>query len=136
MGSYFENMAMMIKAGITSGEAVSLLKEEAGEESGVLSEALASMSEKMTTGYPLGDAMKESGAFPDYAIDMVGSAEYTGRLENTLFHLSDYYRAEESMRKTFISAVRYPIILLCMVIAVLIVMLKLVFPAFTACTTT
>ncbi|MBO5521265.1 MAG: type II secretion system F family protein, partial [Eubacterium sp.] len=57
-------------------------------------------------------------------------AEYTGRLENTLFHLSEYYRSEESMRKTLISAVRYPIILLCLVIAVLIVMLKLVFPAF------
>ena len=130
MGSFFENMAMMIKAGITSNEAVSLLHEESAAENSVLSKTLASMSEVMSQGRSLEDAMKESGSFPDYAMDMIGVAEYTGRLEDTLFHLSEYYRSEESMRKTFISAVRYPIILLCMVIAVLLVMLKLVFPAF------
>ena len=130
MGSFFENMAMMLKAGITSNEAVSLLLEETEKENAVLVGALSSMSEKMSTGWPLGDAMKESGAFPDYAVDMVSVAEYTGKLEDTLFHLSGYYRSEDSMRKTFTSAVRYPVILLFMVIAVLAAMLKLVFPAF------
>ena len=130
MGSFFENMAMMLRAGITSNEAVSLLLEETEKENAVLVGALSSMSEKMSTGWPLGDAMKESGAFPDYAVDMVSVAEYTGKLEDTLFHLSSYYRSEDSMRKTFTSAVRYPVILLLMVIAVLAAMLKLVFPAF------
>lgn len=130
MGSFFENMAMMIKAGITTGEAVGLLKEETEPEHRVMLAALTEMAEQMSSGISFEDAMRSSGAFPDYALDMIGVAEYTGRLENTLFHLSEYYRSEESMRKTLISAVRYPIILLCLVIAVLIVMLKLVFPAF------
>ena len=130
MGSFFENMAMMIKAGITTGEAVGLLKEETEPEHRVMLGALTEMAEQMSSGISFEDAMRSSGAFPDYALDMIGVAEYTGRLENTLFHLSEYYRSEESMRKTLISAVRYPIILLCLVIAVLIVMLKLVFPAF------
>ena len=130
MGSFFENMAMMIKAGITTGEAVGLLKEETEPENRVMVSTLTEMSEQMSMGISLEDAMRSAGTFPDYALDMIGVAEYTGRLENTLFHLSEYYRAEETMRKTLISAVRYPIILLCLVIAVLIVMLKLVFPAF------
>ena len=130
MGSFFENMAMMIKAGITTGEAVGLLREETEPENRVMVGTLTEMSEQMSMGISLEDAMRSAGTFPDYALDMVGVAEYTGRLENTLFHLSEYYRSEETMRKTLISAVRYPIILLCLVIAVLIVMLKLVFPAF------
>ena len=131
LGSFFENMAMMVKAGITTGEAVNVLKDETDPlENKVLADSLAVMSEKVSMGTSLEDSMKETGSFPEYSTDMVGVAEYTGRLEDTLFHLSDYYRQEETMRNTIVSAVRYPIILLCLVIAVLVVMLTLVFPAF------
>ena len=130
LGSYFENMGMMIKAGITVNEATDLLKEESEQEGKVMAGALSVMSEKMSMGTSLGDAMKEAGVFPAYAVDMVSASEYTGRLEDTLFHLSDYYRTENQMKNTFVAAVRYPIILLFMVIAVLAAMLFLVFPAF------
>ena len=128
LGSFFENMAMMIKAGITVNEAVDLLKEDSANSS--MAGPLAAMSDNMSQGMPLGDAMKEAGVFPGYAVDMVTASEYTGRLEDTLFHLSDYYRTENQMKNTFVSAVRYPVILLFMVIAVLAVMLFMVFPAF------
>lgn len=130
LASFFENMGMMVKSGISVSEAVSLLREETPESDKALYNALDSMNDKLTIGWPLEDAMKESGAFPDYAVDMVGTSEYTGKLEATLFHLSEYYRTENSMKNTLISAVRYPLILLFMVIAVLIAMLTLVFPAF------
>lgn len=129
MGSFFENMGMMIKAGITPSEAVDLLREESADADRTRA-ACEEMSRRMSEGASLADAMRDSSAFPDYAVDMVGASEYTGKLEGTLFHLSEYYRTEHSMRNTFVSAVRYPIILLFMVIAVLIVMLAIVFPAF------
>jgi len=129
MGSFFENMGMMIKAGITPSEAVDLLQEES-KESGHTNAAYESMSQNMSMGSSLANAMKDSNAFPQYAVDMIDASEYTGKLEGTLFHLSDYYRTEHSMKNTFVSAVRYPIILLFMVIAVLIAMLAIVFPAF------
>ena len=130
LSSFFENMGMMIKSGISASEAVSLLRDETPESERELYHALDHMSDDLSMGYPFGDAMKGTEAFPDYAVDMIGTSEYTGRLETTLFHLSGYYRKENSMRNTLTSAVRYPIILLFMVIAVLIVMLTLVFPAF------
>ena len=130
MGSFFENMGMMVKAGITTGEAIDLLKDEAKAEGGSSAYLYEAMSEKMSMGSSFEDATRETGAFPDYAVDMIGASEYTGKLEATLFHLSDYYRTENSMKNTFVSAVRYPIILLLMVIAVLAAMLGMVFPAF------
>ena len=130
MGSFFENMGMMLRAGISAQEAVGLLAEETGAEDGILSRTLTILDEKMRAGASMGDAMREAGTFPDYACDMTDSAEYTGRTENTLFHLSEYYRSENAMKKTLAAAVRYPLILLLMVAAVLLVMLKLVFPAF------
>ncbi len=135
LGSFFENIAMMLKAGITAEEAVDLLNEEkeggdASRRGGAIAEVTSHMAEKMAGGMSLGGAMEESGAFPSYAVDMVTSSEYTGKLEETLFHLSDYYRTEQQMKNTFESAVRYPIILLMMVFAVLCVMLFMVFPSF------
>ncbi len=130
LGSFFENMAMMLNAGITAEEAVTLLAEETGEGNRRLHEALTAMMQVLQDGRTLEEAMTEAGAFPAYAVDMIRAAEYTGRLVDTMFHLSEYYRSEESMRKTLVSAVRYPVILLLMVIAVLTVMLTLVFPAF------
>ncbi|MBR2540105.1 MAG: type II secretion system F family protein [Mogibacterium sp.] len=130
LGSFFENMGMMVKSGISVSEAVTLLTEETPESEAVLHGALSSMSEELSMGMPFEEAMRNTGAFPDYAIDMIGTSEYTGKLEATLFHLSDYYRKENSMKNTLASAVRYPVILLFMVIAVLIAMLALVFPAF------
>jgi type IV pilus assembly protein PilC len=130
MGSFFENMGMMIRAGISVSEAVDLLKDESEEEKSSLLPVFTCMSSNMDIGYSLEEAMKETGEFPKYATDMVGASEYTGRLEATLFHLSDYYRSENSMKNTFVSAIRYPAILLVMVIAVLVAMLAMVFPAF------
>lgn len=131
LSSFFENMAMMLNAGITAEEAVYLLAEETdSKENAKLSGALEQMTGVLREGNTFEEAMQRSGVFPDYSIDMVRVAEYTGRLVDTMFHLSEYYRTEESMKKTIVSAVRYPIILLFMVIAVLIVMLTLVFPAF------
>ncbi|MBQ6388347.1 MAG: type II secretion system F family protein [Mogibacterium sp.] len=128
--SFFENMGMMIKSGISVSEAVALLKEETPESEQTLRHAFETMSEDLYMGTPFGDAMKDTGAFPDYSIDMISTSEYTGKLEDTLFHLADYYRSEDSMKTTLVSAVRYPVIMLLMVIAVLVVMLTLVFPAF------
>ena len=130
LGSFFENMGMMVKSGISVPEAVSLLREETDHSDAIISGALESVSGSISSGETFGDAIKDSGAFPDYAVDMVTSAEHTGRLENTLFHLSGYYRTENSLKNTLTSAVRYPVILLFMVIAVLALMLALVFPAF------
>ena len=130
ISSFFENMGMMVRAGISVNEAVGLLREETEPEDRVMTAALACMTEKLSEGSTLEEAMRAAGSFPNYAADMVRAAEYTGKLEDTLFHLSGYYRSEDTMRKTMISAVRYPLILLLMVIAVLAVMLKLVFPAF------
>ena len=89
MGSFFENMGMMIKAGISVNEAVDLLKEESEEEKSSLSNMYETMSSSMSIGSSLEDAMKETGEFPKYATDMTGASEYTGRLETTLFHLAE-----------------------------------------------
>ena len=58
MGSFFENMAMMIKAGITTNEAVGLLKEETEPDDRIMLHTLTELSEQMSAGSSLEDAMR------------------------------------------------------------------------------
>ena len=75
MGSFFENMAMMIKAGITVNEAAGLLKEETDRDNQLMVSTLTGLNDRMSVGTSFGDAMRETGTFPDYAVDMVSAAE-------------------------------------------------------------
>ncbi|MGI5873995.1 MAG: type II secretion system F family protein [Bacillota bacterium] len=130
LSSFFDNMAVMLKAGITTEEAVNLLIEDNGGEPSPTLNALNAIAEAMSVGTAFGEAVANSGVFPDYAVSMIGAAEYTGNLEETLYHLGEYYRADEKTTKTLRAAIRYPISLLGMIIALLAIMLAMVFPAF------
>ena len=69
VSAFCESMAMMVHSGIQTDEAVSLLQSSSRE--GVLSRGLAVMKEQVDNGSSLGAAMKESGIFPRYALQMV-----------------------------------------------------------------
>jgi len=133
ISAFFESMGLMLRSGIQVDEALGLLTEGEGGsgKAGPLESALRLMQQSTQEGSPLASAMEESGAFPDYAVSMVSAGESSGRLEDTLFRLSEYYARESSMSERLKSAVTYPAAMLCLIIAVLAVMLVMVLPAFT-----
>lgn len=130
LASFFENMGMMVKSGIPLAEAVSILRDETDESDGAVRGALCLMTERLEAGVPFADAMRETAVFPDYASEVVGTSEYTGKLEEALFHLSSYYTSEKKMNDSLRASVRYPFVLLIMVAAVLAAMITMVFPVF------
>ena len=88
------------------------------------------MKEKLEMGSTLSDAMRESGIFPEYALQMIGAGETSGRLEDVLFRLARYYADQKTISEKLKSAVTYPAAMLILIIAVLAVMLAMVLPAF------
>ncbi len=128
VSAFCESMAMMLRAGIQTDEAILLLQSNHGQ--GVLEGGLAVMKEQIDAGSGLAKAMKESGIFPEYALRMVEAGEASGRLEDILFRLSEYYTRQKSISEKLRSAVTYPAAMLVLIIAVLIVMLTMVLPAF------
>ncbi len=130
VSAFCESMGMMVRSGIQTDEAVSLL--QGGEESdGVLERGLAVMKEQVDAGGSLSAAMEASGIFPEYAIRMVDAGESSGRLEDILFRLSAYYADQKTIGEKLRGAVTYPAAMLVLIIAVLAVMLVMVLPAFT-----
>ncbi|MBR0162062.1 MAG: type II secretion system F family protein [Oscillospiraceae bacterium] len=129
VSAFCESMAMLAQAGISTEEAISLLQSE--RSGGVLEHGLAVMKEQIDAGSGLAAAMKESGIFPNYALQMVEAGESSGRLEDILFRLSAYYAEQKTISEKLRNAVTYPAAMLILIIAVLAVMLTMVLPAFT-----
>lgn len=132
VSAFCESMGMMIRAGIQTEEAIELLGESHGNDhDGELGRALVQMKEKVEHGETLSKAMKETGVFPSYAVDMVEAGETSGRLEDILFRLARYYADQKTISEKLRGAVTYPAAMLVLIIAVLAVMLAMVLPAFT-----
>ena len=110
---FCESVAMMLAAGIQTDEAVGMLSEDIGDVA--LQATCESVYGRLCAGDTLAVAMKASGAFPRYAVDMVGVGEASGRLEEVLRSLGVYYDEEDRLFAKIRSSVGYPAALLCIV---------------------
>ena len=131
VSAFCESMAMMIQSGIQTDEAVSLLQSDKDKTGGVLEVALEKMKSSLDEGKQLSAAMKETDIFPSYAVQMIEAGETSGHLEKILFRLSDYYKEQKTISDKLKNAITYPAAMLGLIIAVLIIMLTMVLPAFT-----
>ncbi len=130
VSAFCESMAMMVQSGIQTDEAVALLYS-GHRDGGILETALEQMKKGVEEGQSLSSAMKETGIFPRYCLQMVEAGERSGRQEDILFRLARYYAQQKTISEKLRSAVTYPASMLALIIAVLVVMLWMVLPAFT-----
>ena len=130
VSAFCESMGMMLRSGIQTDEAISLLLQ-GKRRGGVLEQAMTVMKERIDAGSGLASAMDASGVFPPYALQMVSAGESSGRLEDILFRLSRYYADQKTISDKLRNAVTYPAAMMALIIAVLAVMLVMVLPSFT-----
>lgn len=126
---FSEQLAMIMEAGIPLADGIEILAGDAGDKrfseiSGLLMECMR--GEDIT----LFDAMEKSGIFPPYAVKMVRIGSVTGRIEDALNGLSEYYSKRAELKQTVRSSVSHPLILLAMMTAVVVVLVIKVIPMF------
>jgi type IV pilus assembly protein PilC len=124
------NMAMMIKAGITPTDAVSRLLAHPGDDimRGTLDKIFKSLEEDRSD---FATAVKNTDMFPEYMVNMIAVGEESGRLEEVLKSLSDYYGRQSHLEKELRTALIYPSVLLFLMGGVLLLMTEMVLPVFT-----
>lgn len=128
LSAFSGQLAMILHSGISVLEGVSIMQEDMpdGEGRSIISTIYSSLEE---TG-ELAGALLASGVFPEYFIKMTEIGERSGTLEDVMSSLSDYYRRQESLTRSIREALTYPLILICMLFAVLIVLMTQVMPVF------
>lgn len=127
--AYFcQELSMLIHAGVSVGDGLALLAEE--ERDAAWKERFAEMAKQSDEGMFLSEIVKESGAFPAYMVGFIHVGELSGRLEEALTALMNYYEERDRMNRRVRSAFLYPSILLLLMIIVMVILLTQVLPVF------
>ncbi|MGB9848059.1 MAG: type II secretion system F family protein [Minisyncoccia bacterium] len=95
----------------------------------ILKDAIFDVFTDVEGGLYLSQALsKHPKVFSDFYINMIKSAELSGRLEETLNYLADYLEKENKLSSKFRNALIYPIFILVVFLAVLILVVTVVIP--------
>ena len=121
-------LALMLHAGIGTGDGLFLLAEE--EKDAALKEMLTDMAKAVDAGAFLAQAFEDAGCFPVYMSGLLNVGERVGRLEEALMALSKYYENKDRLERQITNALTYPVILLILMLVVIVVLLTRVLPVF------
>ena len=122
-------LSTYLKAGISLIDSVRILEKQS--EKPEQRKIYQKVVYELLRGENLSTAMEKQGdKFPTLLVNMIKTAELTGDLTSVLDDMADYYTSKEETRKAMISAMTYPIIVLCIAIGVIIFILVSIVPSF------
>ena len=128
--TFCSQIAMLLNGGITLYEGMDLFYEELEDKAA--KDILKSVDDRLTAGSPLSEALRETGAFPYYMIQMTEVGERTGKLEEVMTSLAAYYERESAVRSGVKNVITYPIMLFSMMAVILLVLVLKILPMFEA----
>lgn len=127
--TFCRQYSIMINSGISLLGGLEILKEQ--KFSRYFRQLLQVIYEDVKAGMMLSEAMaKHKKVFPDFFRSMIKVGETSGKLDVVMNSLADYYEKDSAIKKKTVSAVSYPIMILCMTLVIVIVMLAFVVPQF------
>ena len=109
ISSFSLELSLLLHAGVTVGDALALLADESGPD---YHDLLDPMAQAVDDGASLSQALRQSGAFPVYVCGLVEVGERSGRTEEALRALSEYYEGRSRMGRKLRSALLYPAVML------------------------
>lgn len=119
----------ILSAGVTVISALQMLSEQT--ESKLLKEAVKGVQMDVEKGETLADAMRnQEEAFPSILINMVEAGEASGSLEIAFERMAVHFEKDARLKSMVKKAMVYPVVVLSVAIAVVIVMLLVVIPQF------
>ena len=126
--AFCSQIAMILKSGISSTEGIAIMLEDTDKNDE--KQLLTTIYDTLTQTGSLHEALQETHAFPDYMLSMVDIGERTGRLDEVMGSLADYYEKEAGLAQTIKNAITYPCIMIFMMLAVILILITKVMPVF------
>jgi type IV pilus assembly protein PilC len=126
---FSRQLSAFVRAGIPLIEAIEVIEEEADDKT--LRMVLQGVRESLITGETFSEALRPyETLFPKFYVDMVRAAELTGSLDDVLRELAGYIKRDLEARNKIKSALVYPLVVLFMAVATVIVLSTFVLPRF------
>lgn len=126
---FCRQMYSLTKAGIPLLRAIRSLIADASNKQ--LKQALQEVANELTNGRSLSASMQlHSSVFSPLFVSMIAVGENTGRLDQALLQLSNYYEQELETRKRIKAAMRYPVLVIGFITVAMFVLNLKVIPQF------
>jgi general secretion pathway protein F len=130
VAAFTQQLSTLLGAGLPLDRSLQVLLDLA--ENDRVKRAVSEIRDRVRQGGSLSDALEEQhGSFNRLFVNMVRAGEVGGTLDITLARLTDYLERSRELKDSVISALIYPILLLVLAAASLIVLLIYVIPQFT-----
>lgn len=124
-------LATMIGAGLVLSDALDILQEQQNNKR--LQKALEDVSRDVKSGLTLAQSLgKHPDIFPQLYINLVKSGEASGKLDEVMLKMADSLEKEREFKSRVKGAMIYPIVVITMMFAVMIIMIIFVIPKLTA----
>lgn len=126
---FLRQFATLISAGILLVESLDLLAEQTTNPR--LKAILEDLSTEVQEGSPLSVSMsKHPAVFPNLLIQMIQSAEVSGRLEEVLEQMANYYEKQYRNKQKVTTAMTYPIVVGVLALVITAFLLIFIVPIF------
>jgi type IV pilus assembly protein PilC len=126
---FCRQFAIMITAGVSVVGCLEILKKQ--QYSYAFKTVLQAIYDDVKSGEMLSSALdKRHKIFPNFFVSMVHVGEASGRLDTVFVSLADYYEFDATMKRKIKSALSYPLFLLGLTVAIVVLMLSFVVPTF------
>lgn len=122
-------LASMTSAGLSLVRALHILQEQ--QENKRAKAVLLDIYEEVQKGKSFSDVLySKPGVFPEMFVSMVAAGEASGTLDQILNRVSDHFANANKTANKVKSAMIYPLVLLVLIIAVVILMFTMILPQF------
>ncbi len=121
-------MAIMMKSGISLSMSMEVLLDTEADKD--MKQILTIISSELYNGVPLSQSMGSFKAFPTIVISLVAAGEANGRLDTAFENAADIMHRELTLSGKIKSAMMYPLFLMGLTLAMIIVMSMFVLPSF------
>lgn len=129
ISTFCRETSSMLAAGVSLVRAMNIITKR--DLSPKLRYAFGEILSSIKKGIALSDAMELLGkTFPPMLINMVKAGEASGRLDETMEKMADYYEKDTRLTKSIKSALTYPIILAVLTVVVAVGLMTFVVPMF------
>ena len=124
----FNQLGMMMKAGINLSMSMQIMIDS--EKDPAMKKILQEINENLYNGFTLSQAMKNFAGFPGVYLSIIEAGEANGRLDNAFQQCALICRKDIALSGKLRSAFTYPIFLIVLVIALIVILCGFVLPTF------
>jgi type IV pilus assembly protein PilC len=125
---FTRTLSALISGGVPILDALRITAKTAGNR--IVENAVLDARERVTAGQTLGEPLRQSKVFPAMVVQMVVVGEQTGRLDDMLSKVADYYEDEVDVAVSGLTALLEPIMIVFLGIVVGGIVISMYLPIF------